>query len=66
MSDVGSYFTSANMLTIFDMCPYCLDEIRRGVPADGKCGHEQLLIDAGNAPPQHVIDEMKANGRWKG
>jgi hypothetical protein len=26
-----------------DMCPFCLDELRRGVPDDGKCGHEELL-----------------------
>ena len=26
-----------------DMCPFCLDELRRGVPEDGKCGHESLL-----------------------
>lgn len=26
-----------------DMCPFCLDELRRGVPADGKCGHEEML-----------------------
>lgn len=22
-------------------CLYCLDELRRGVPADGNCGHEE-------------------------
>ncbi len=26
-----------------DICPFCLDELRRGVPEDGRCGHEQLL-----------------------
>jgi hypothetical protein len=26
-----------------DLCPLCLDELRRGVPEDGKCGHEALL-----------------------
>ena len=26
-----------------DLCPFCLDELRRGVPDDGKCGHEDAL-----------------------
>lgn len=26
-----------------DLCPFCLDELRRGVPEDGNCGHEHLL-----------------------
>ena len=36
-------------ITVFDpfndLCPFCLDELRRGVPEDGKCGHEKLLDD---------------------
>jgi hypothetical protein len=28
-----------------DLCPFCLNELRRGVPEDGKCGHEKLLAD---------------------
>lgn len=27
----------------YDMCPYCLNELRRGVPENGICGHEELL-----------------------
>ena len=26
-----------------DLCPFCLNELRCGVPEDGKCGHEELL-----------------------
>jgi hypothetical protein len=26
-----------------DLCPFCLGELARGVPEDGKCGHEPLL-----------------------
>lgn len=26
-----------------DMCPFCLQQIRDGVPEDGLCGHEALL-----------------------
>lgn len=26
-----------------DCCPFCMEELRRGVPEDGKCGHEELL-----------------------
>jgi hypothetical protein len=26
-----------------DLCPFCLDELRRGIPEDGKCGHEYML-----------------------
>lgn len=36
-------------ITVFDpfndMCPFCLGELRRGGPEDGKCGHEKLLAD---------------------
>ena len=35
------------MIHIFDpfndMCPFCLEELRRGTPEDGKCGHEEIL-----------------------
>lgn len=24
------------------VCLYCLDELRRGAPPDGRCGHEAL------------------------
>lgn len=27
----------------YDLCPFCLDELRRGVPANGMCDHEALL-----------------------
>jgi hypothetical protein len=30
------------LLTEDDFCLHCLDELRRGIPADGKCGHEAL------------------------
>ena len=26
-----------------DLCPFCMEEIRRGAPEDGKCGHEEIL-----------------------
>jgi hypothetical protein len=26
-----------------DLCPFCLDELRRGFPDDGRCGHEEVL-----------------------
>ena len=26
-----------------DLCPFCLEELRRGVPEDGNCGHEEIL-----------------------
>ena len=26
-----------------DICPFCLDELRRGIQENGKCGHEKLL-----------------------
>jgi hypothetical protein len=27
----------------YDVCPFCLEELRRGVSEDGQCGHELLL-----------------------
>lgn len=38
-----TFITSDNVLRPEDICPFCLDELRRGVPEDGKCGHEELL-----------------------
>ena len=26
-----------------DICPFCLEELRRGILEDGKCGHEEIL-----------------------
>ena len=26
-----------------DLCPFCMEELRRGVPDDDKCGHEHIL-----------------------
>lgn len=38
------FATSADVLDPFqDWCPFCLGDLRRGVPEDGECGHEELL-----------------------
>ena len=31
-----------NILNPDNVFLYCLDELRRGIPEDGKCGHEAL------------------------
>ena len=34
---------SKQVLRPEDICVYCLDELRRGIPENGICGHEKLL-----------------------
>jgi hypothetical protein len=50
-----------------DLCPFCLDELRAGVPDDGKCGHEKLLEQYPHLrfnASQH-LDEATLRDSWK-
>jgi hypothetical protein len=49
-------------LTIFDCCPWCLTELRRGVSADNICGHENLLLADGHKMPADYDTE---NPNWR-
>ena len=31
-----------------EWCPFCLEEVRRGIPEDGLCGHEDALAEQPN------------------
>lgn len=35
-------YSQINVLTPDMFCPFCLDELRRGIPENGICGHEEL------------------------
>ena len=43
VSNAPFYATEEHRVKVEDICPFCLEELRRGVPEDGKCGHEELL-----------------------
>lgn len=38
-------FKGLRVLTEDDFCFFCLDELRRGVPENGVCGHEAMNAD---------------------
>jgi hypothetical protein len=53
--------SGVHAITEDDICIYCLAELARGVPEDGKCGHEmqnildrqmRLAIQSGRATPE--------------
>ncbi len=42
MTNDRRFLSSANAFSSDNICIYCLSELARGVPEDGKCGHEAL------------------------